>query len=86
MDEIHRAANLYFLSHRHYPANLNELREEYFPSGVPKNRFTTKPYVYVTDGQNFALICYGHDDKPGGSKPGDHDIVFTERGCLTSND
>lgn len=83
MGEIQKALNQYALEHDGYPESLEALREDYFPNSVPEDRFTKQPYHYVTNGQSFALISYGHNEAPGELESNDRDIVYTEHGCLT---
>ncbi|MCA8914777.1 MAG: type II secretion system protein GspG [Planctomycetes bacterium] len=83
MGEIQKALNQYSLDHNdRYPESLDALQEEYLKSGVPKNPFSKQPYGYLTNGERFVLICYGHDGLPGGEEDMDSDIVYTEAGYL----
>lgn len=83
MGEIQKALITHWLDKGRYPESLDELVEESFPNGVPKNPYTKEPYDYFTTGERFVLICYGRDDQPGGEAPPDRDIVFIESGCLS---
>jgi hypothetical protein len=84
MGEITKALNQYSLQHDgQYPEALESLEDNHFPNGVPSDPFTKEPYVYVTDGRGFSLVCYGKDGKSGGRETIDQDIVYSEAGCLT---
>ena len=83
MGEIQKALNQYSLDHnQRYPDSLDALKENYFKSGVPKDPYSKRPYEYVTNGDRFVLICYGHDGLPGGEEARDGDIVYSEAGRL----
>ena len=83
MGEIQKALNLYSLEHNFYPATLEALKPKYFRNGVPLNPFSKEPYDYMTNGERFFLICYGHDNTRGGIEDRDSDIIFDEHGRLS---
>jgi hypothetical protein len=83
MGEIRKALIERRLYDNRYPESLDALKDGHFPNGVPKNPFTRKPYDYVTNGDRFFLVCYGHDNKAGGAEPPDTDIVYSELGRLS---
>lgn len=77
MGQIGRALDQLQADTGKYPNSLKSLFKA-FPNGIPQDNFTKKEYIYITDGDSFALVSLGKDHKSGGLGP-DSDIVITSK-------
>lgn len=81
MSQIHSAISQYNLANGgEYPESLEQLKEKYFPNGVPKDPFSKDDYIYEITDSGFELICLGKDQAEGGTDKPNKDIRFNEAG------
>ena len=81
MSQIHSAISQYNLANGgDYPESLEDLREDYFPNGLPKDPFSKDDFIYETFDGGYTLTCLGKDQAEGGTEKPEKDIVFNEAG------
>lgn len=87
MSQIQQAVAQYNLENEgSYPESLEELREKYFPNGVPKDPFTKDEFIYETTEEGFLLTCLGKDQAEGGTEKPNKDIYFNQAGEITDQE
>lgn len=81
LTRIYEALQAEYEAKKAYPEKLEEMTVR-LQGPPPMNPFSGGPYSYKRTVAGFRLVFYGKDEVPGGEKPPNKDIVFTDIGRM----